>query len=471
METQQSKSFPSFLPHNPEAERSVLGSILISNEILSVVLDIGLESRDFYLDAHQKLFEVILFLSERKQAVDLITISAQLKDRGWYDEVGGAPKLLEIFDDCFAAGHAGSYAEIIKDKAVLRRVIQTASTMTSDALKGVPDTEEFLDEIERRVFSISDAKQKTPTSTLREIFLSNLQTIEDMSLKKSDVIGVPTGFRDFDRLTGGLRGGQLMILAARPAMGKTSMFLSMSRNIVIQNPNAVVAIFSLEMSKDELGFRLLSAGTKIPASRLKIGDLTADDWPQLLASSTQMAHAKMHIDDSADLTVVDIKTRCRRIFSKENRLDLVVVDYLQLLKGSKASQRKDGTREQEVSEISRNLKSLSKELKVPVIALSQLNRSLENRANKRPLLADLRESGSIEADADIVAFLYRDEVYNSDTENKGMAELIVAKQRAGATGTVRLNWLSEYTLFTDMEKPKPRNVLVSVGPNDYGNRF
>jgi replicative DNA helicase len=450
------------LPHDVEAERSVLGALVSHNEALHKALEMKLEARDFYADSHQKLYEIILYLFERNQPIDLITLASQLKDRGWYEQVGGSVTLTEIFQDCFSVGHIAAYVEIIKNKAILRRIINTTSEITAKAVKGVSETEPFLDEIERMVFEISESKSGSHSTSLRDIFFSNLQTIENMALRKSDVIGLPTGFRDFDRLTGGLRGGQLMILAARPSMGKTSMFLSICQNVVTHDPKAVVQVFSLEMSKDELGFRLLSGSTKIPASKIKVGNLSTVDWPKLLNSSNELSASKIQIDDSAGLSVLDIKARCRRILAKEKRLDLIVVDYLQLMKGSKASQRGDSTREREVSEISRSLKSLSKELKVPVIALSQLNRSLENRPNKRPLLSDLRESGSIEADADIVAFIHREEVYNKETEDKGIAELILAKHRAGPTGTVRLGWLPEYTLFTNLESQQVRRLAVPI---------
>jgi len=321
----------------------------------------------------------------------------------------------------------------------------------------------IIDEVERKVLSISNQKRRKTSSTLREVFLGNIQAIENLCLKKSDIIGLSTGFRDFDQLTGGIRAGQLMILAARPAMGKTSMLPSMAQNTVKCDREAVVMIFSLEMSQDELGFRLLSSSTQISASKIKVGNLSPADWPQILESSKNRSSTKIHIDDDADLSVMEIKARCRRVFAQEKRIDLVVIDYLQLIKGSKNSQRNDNNREREVSEISRSLKSLAKEPEVLIIALSQLNRSLENRPNKRPLLSDLRESGSIEADADIVAFIYRDEVYHPEIEEKGIAELIVAKFRTGPTDTVKLRWLPQFTLFSDIEHSKVRKLPVTMG--------
>jgi replicative DNA helicase len=291
-----------------------------------------------------------------------------------------------------------------------------------------------------------------------------MHSIEELAQKRTDIIGLATGFQDFDKLTGGLRGGQLMVLAARPAMGKTSLFLSAVQNIALGD-KGVVAIFSLEMSKEELGFRLLSGMARIDAKRLKIGRLQDRDWPRLAQAADLLSKSKIFIDDSGDLTVMDIRSRCRRLVTMERRIDLIVVDYLQLMKGSKAASRGDGSREREISEISRNLKNLAKELKVPIIALSQLNRGVESRPNKRPMLSDLRESGAIEQDADIVCFIYRDEVYNKETEDRGIAELIVAKHRAGETDTIRLAWLAEYTLFANLAPNAVGTPVPKIRPD------
>ncbi len=441
-------------PHHNEAERSILGAILISNESIHRVLEVGLEGRDFYREAHQKIFEVILSLSERGEPIDMVTVQTLLKDRGSLEQVGGAATLTGLFEDSFAVGNVSYYARIVRDKAILRRMIQATGQIASEAFEGVEDVEGFLDEAERQVFQVSDSKFSKSFSSMQEILVNNMHSIEELAAKRADVIGLATGFQDFDRLTGGLRPGQLVIIAARPAMGKTSLFLSMAQNIAMSG-KGVVAIFSLEMTKDELGFRFLSGMTKIEAKKLKVGRLADRDWPRLAQSADQLSKSKIFIDDSGELTVMDVRSRCRRLLSTEKRLDLIVVDYLQLMKGSRASQKGESSREREISEISRNLKSLAKEQKVPIIALSQLNRGVESRPNKRPMLSDLRESGAIEQDADMVCFIYRDEVYNKETEDKGIAELIVAKHRAGETDTIRLAWLSEYTLFANLSKDAP----------------
>lgn len=435
-------------PHSLETERSILGAIFLDNRSVHAVLELRLHAEEFYLDSHQKIFEVIMILSEKNKPIDLITVTEELKNRGWFETTGGSSTLLDLFEHAFAVGNLAAYVEIIQNKSKLRKIVQIGSEIASDALGEVPDTESFMDEVEKKVFGISGEKKANLTSTLKDVFIQNLQFIEEMALKKTDVPGLKTGFRDLDRMTGGLAPGQLIILAARPAMGKTSLALCMCRNVVKHDPEAVVAVFSLEMNKSELGLRLLSESARIPANRLKTGNLTTDDWGSLISATKALSSAKVEINDTSDSTVLDIKSICRRILARYKRLDLIVIDYLQLMNGTRASKKGEGTREREVSEISRNLKSLSKELNVPVIALSQLNRSLEGRPNKRPILSDLRESGSIEADADIVAFIHRD----PDSENKSVAELIVAKHRGGPTDTIRLSWLPEFTSFADLDQ-------------------
>lgn len=378
-------------PHNSEAERSVLGAILLNNESLHRVLETGIEARDFYRTAHQKVFEVILFLSERGEPADLVTVTAALRDRGAFEQVGGSELLTSLFEDTFAVSNVVHYARIVRDKALLRRVIDVTSRISASAFDGVEDTEAFLDDAEREIFTVADTRINKSFSSMHEILRDNIHTIEELGQRKSDVIGLSTGFNDFDILTSGLRPGQLIILAARPAMGKTSLFLSCAQHMATSS-KAVVAIFSLEMSKEELGFRMLSMLSRIDSKRLKIGRIsTQEDWARLARAADQLSRSKIFIDDSGDLTVMDIRSRCRRLVSMEKKIDLIVVDYLQLMKGSKGASKGDGSREREISEISRNLKNLGKELKVPIIALSQLNRGVESRPNKRPMLSDLRE--------------------------------------------------------------------------------
>ena len=452
-------------PHNLEAERSVLGAILLQNDIIFRVTEVGLEARDFYRPAHQQIYEIIQLIAARAEPVDLVTLTSALRDRGWYDSVGGGGALTSLFEDTFALSNVAHYARIVREKAIQRRVIEVTTEISSRAFDGVEDTDAFLDDAERLMLGVADEQGSKTFSSMQEILVQNMHTIEEMAQRKTDVVGLATGFTDFDKLTSGLRPGQLIILAARPAMGKTSMFLSMIQTISAGGSKSVSALFSLEMSREELGFRMLSGMARIDAKRLKIGRLLDRDWPRLASAADLLSKAKIFIDDSGDLTVMDIRSRCRRLLTSEKRLDLIVVDYLQLMKGSKAASKGDGSREREISEISRNLKNLAKELKVPIIALSQLNRGVESRPNKRPMLSDLRESGAIEQDADMVCFIYRDEVYNKETEDRGIAELIVAKHRAGETDTIRLGWQPEYTLFVNLAGDSPGTPISPIRPD------
>ncbi len=464
MSSTQDKPVGRVPPHHLEAERSVLGAILVQNDVLYRLIEIGLEPRDFYKDSHQKLFDLILSVSERGDPVDLVTLTTALKDRGWYEVVGGSASLTSLFEDSFAVANVTHYAKIVREKALLRRMIDTIQEIAGVAFDGVEDVEAFLDEAEQKVFAVSDLKLMRTFSSMQEILMQNMHTIEELSQKKETITGLSLGFNEFDRITNGLQGGQLAIIAGRPAMGKTSLVVTGAQNAAV-NKKAVVAFFSLEMSKEELGFKLLSGLSRIESKRLKIGKLQDRDWPRLAQAADQLSKTKIFIDDSGDLSVLDMRARCRRLLSSEKKLDLVIVDYLQLMRGSRAASRGDNSREREISEISRNLKALAKELKVPIIALSQLNRGVESRQDKRPMLSDLRESGAIEQDADIVCFVYRDEVYNKDSEDRGIAELIIAKHRAGETGTVRLAWMPEYTSFGNLAPNMPGTPVLVPRPD------
>jgi replicative DNA helicase len=450
-------------PHNLEAERSVLGACLLNNESIYRTAEIGLEARDFYRENHQRLFESIYSLVSRGEPADLVTLTSFLRDKQWFEAIGGTATLTALFDDTFAIGNVTHYARIVRDKALLRRVIETSAEISAEAYDGIEDTEAFMDEVETKILGVADTRKSNTMASMQEILVSNMHAIEELAARKSDVIGVPTGFTEYDKLTGGLRAGQLIILAARPAMGKTSMFLSMAQHMAVHS-QSVVSIFSLEMTKEELGMRFLSGMSRIDSKRLKVGRIADREWGRLAQAADQLSKAKIFIDDAAGITVMDIRSKCRRLLASEKKLDLIVIDYLQLMQGSRAS-KSSGSREQEISEISRGLKNLAKELKVPIIALSQLNRGLEQRPNKRPMLSDLRESGAIEQDADMVCFIYRDEVYNKETEEKGIAELIVGKHRAGETATIRLAWLSEYTLFANLASDAPGTPVNPPRPD------
>ncbi len=440
-------------PHNTEAERSVLGAILLNNESIFKVAEVGIEARDFYHDPHAKIFETLQGLSSRGQALDLVTLTSALRDRGWYESIGGQPTLTSLVEDTFAISNVAHYAGIIRDKALLRRMIGAVGEIADEALSGVQDVESFLDEAERKVFQVSDIKLTKTFSSMQEVIVDNIKIIEDSITRGDAITGLPTGFTDLDKMTSGLHPGQLIVIGGRPAMGKSSLVVSMAQNACIQN-KAVIALFSLEMSKEELGMRMLSSLSRIDSKRLRVGRVMEREHQRLFEAADQLSKAKLYIDDSGALTVMDMRARCRRLLSMEKKLDLIIVDYLQLMQGSRAS-RGEGSREKEISEISRNLKSLAKELKTPIIALSQLSRALESRPDKRPMLSDLRESGAIEQDADIVGFVYRDEYYNKDSEDRGIAELIISKHRAGETGTVRLSFMGEFTLFANLAHDAP----------------
>ncbi|MCC7440642.1 MAG: replicative DNA helicase [Bdellovibrionales bacterium] len=437
-------------PHEIEAERAVLGAILVHNDTYDRVRELGLTPEDFYTDSHRKIFEVYGALAEKGQPIDLVTVTSSLRDRAWFDEIGGTGTLTGIFDEAFAVGNVTEYAKRVRDKALIRRLVDACSTIITDAYEGVPEIESFVDEAERKVFEVSGDKSQKSFADMRSVLMGNMATIEELALKKQDVTGLATGFKEFDRLTTGLHGGQTIVVAARPGMGKTSWFLSALQHAAIDS-GKVVALFSLEMSKEEMGFRMLSGLARIDSRNLKVGRLADQDWHRLADAADKLSKARIFIDDSGALSIMDIRARCRRLKTTEKRLDLVVVDYLQLMRGSKASQKGDSSREREISEISRGLKQLAKELKVPIIALSQLNRGVESRQDKRPTLSDLRESGAIEQDADIVTFIHREDYYNKDTEEKGIAEFIIAKNRSGETATVRLGWQGRYTLFVNLD--------------------
>ena len=460
------------LPHDLDAERSVLGAILVNNATLDQVREIGLEDRDFFLDPHQKIFESACGLSDTGKPVDLVTLTSSLRDRGWYDAVGGFSTLTNLFDQAsFQIANVVHYGRIVREKALQRRIIETCSAIMDEGLSGVESTEGYIDLAETRIFEVSQTKAQKAFTSLAEVISGNMSRVQELFLAGGEaVVGLPTGFHDFDKITTGLHPGQVMVLAARPGMGKTSWFISaLLHSAVVKG--SVTALFSLEMSKEELGFRFFSAISRIDSKRLKTGALAKEEFRRLMTAAEQLGQAKIHIDDTPALTVMDLRSRCRRLKAKEKKLDLVVVDYLQLMRGPKTASA-GGNREQEISAISRGLKELSKEIGVPIIALSQLSRSVESRTDKRPMLSDLRESGAIEQDADLVAFIYRDDYYNADSDEKGIAEIILAKNRHGEPGTVKLAWLGQYTLFANLNESEggsltaPPLVRKASSPDD-----
>jgi len=429
-------------PHSIEAEESILSAILLDNSTLLDVLEI-LAPENFYRTAHQNIFAAIAELFAKAEPVDLVTLTNILRDKNQLEEIGGAAYLARIVDTVPSAINVQHYARIVRDKSSLRRLIAKANEITRHCYEDAGDLDQVLDFAESAVFEISEDKHQAAFHPISKIIEANIDALEERQGKKALVTGVPTGFTQLDHKTSGFQGSDMIILAARPSMGKTALALNIARNAAIDG-NVPVAIFSLEMSKESLSERLLCAEARVDSSRLRGGFLNPEDWHRIIAAASVLSEAPIYIDDSPDISATSIRTKSRRL-KMDKDLGLIIIDYLQLMKGRTATERRD----LEISEISRALKLLAKELNVPVVALSQLNRKLEERSDKRPQLSDLRESGALEQDADVVAFIYRDEVYNKDENNpnRGTAEVIVAKQRNGPTGVVPLTFLGQYTRF------------------------
>ena len=437
-------------PQNIEAEQSVLGAILIENTALYKAIEIiGID--DFYKEAHKKIFLSMIELSEKNEAIDLVTLTEYLRKKNELDSVGGATYLSLLANTVPTAANIKYHSKIIYEKALLRNLINTATEIVSYGYENSRDIEELLDYAENAIFRISERKIKPSFSAIKDIIKDSFETIERLSEKKERVTGIPTGFHDLDMLTSGFQPSDLIIVAGRPSMGKTALCLCIAQHAGIEKGQPV-AIFSLEMAKEQLVIRMLCAEARVDSHKLRSGFLAKSDWPRLTTAAGRLSEAPIFIDDSPGTSVLEMKAKARRL-KAEHGLSLIVVDYLQLMSG-RGERRRGGpdTREQEISEISRSLKALAKELSVPVIALSQLNRAVESRQDKRPLLSDLRESGAIEQDADVILFIYREEVYKQTEENKGVAEIIIGKQRNGPVGIVKMAFIDKYTRFENLEK-------------------
>ncbi len=432
-------------PHNIEAEQSILSAILIENNTLPEVLEI-LSDQDFYREAHRKIFKAMVELFERNEPADLVTLTNLLKERGQLGSLGGASYLAELVDTVPMAVNAAHYAKIVQEKASLRRLIEQAASITSRCFEDKGDVEEILDFAERSIFDISENKIKPSFYVLGDILTDTYKAVEEAYENKVLVTGVPTGFRGLDEKTSGLQPGDLIVIAGRPSMGKTALALNIARNASLETGEPA-AIFSLEMSKEQLSLRMLSAEARIDSSRMRGGFLSERDLARINRAAGALYDIPIYIDDSPAISALEIRAKTRRM-KMDKGVGLAIIDYLQLMRGRASAERRD----LEISEISRSLKALAKELNIPVVALSQLNRKVEDRTNKRPVLSDLRESGAIEQDADVILFIYRDEVYHreEDNPNKGIAELILAKQRNGPIGAVKLAFLETYTRFEDL---------------------
>ncbi len=433
-------------PHNDDAEKSVLGSILLDKDALFEVLEI-LRPEDFYSEMHKEIYSAVIELYRKSQPVDILTVSEELKKRKSLEMVGGRAYIALLSTLVPSTSNAAEYAKIIGEKAILRRLIGTASDIVDKSYQEKMGPSEVLDFAERGIFEIAQQRQSKDFAPIKDVLWSNIARLDELSKLDDNITGLTTGFIDLDARTSGLQKSDLIMLAARPAMGKTAFALNIAQQAAIKGKGTVL-IFSLEMSRDQLGQRMLSMESRIEMQKLKTGSLERKDWDQIHMALDTLSKANIFIDDTPGITAMEIKNKCRRL-KADKGLDLVVIDYLQLM----SYEGKTENRQQEISSLSRFLKLLAREMDCPVIVLSQLSRAVEQRTDHRPILSDLRESGSIEQDADIVMFLYRDEYYNPETTDKpNICEVIISKQRSGPTGTVELTWLGKYTRFVDKSR-------------------
>ena len=432
-------------PQNVEAEQSVLGSMLLDKDIIPTITEI-LKNDDFYREDHKEIFEAIMDLFEKAEPIDLITVSERLKLRGTLDSIGGLEYLTNIATAVPTTANARHYAKIVEEKSLLRKLIKASSEVVNMGYEASEEVSYVLDKAEKSIFDILQKRNLKGFSPIRDVLVETFNKLEELYNSKGNVTGIPTGFVDLDFKTSGLHNSDLILVAARPAMGKTAFGLNLVLHAAV-HARTPVAIFNLEMSKDQLVNRMLACEAMVDSQRMRTGKLEDEDWQKIARALGPLSEAQIYIDDTPGVSIMDIRSKCRRLKLEKN-LGLIMIDYLQLMQGRGKSE----SRQQEVSEISRSLKILAKELSVPIICLSQLSRAAETRTDHRPMLSDLRESGAIEQDADIVMFLYRDDYYNPDTEKKNIAEVIIAKHRNGSTGTVELAWLGQYTKFANLEK-------------------
>lgn len=433
-------------PQNIEAEQAVLGAIFLEPSSLTLASEI-LIPEDFYRAAHQKIFNVMLELNDQGKAVDLITVTEALAATKLLEDTGGVSYLSELAGSVPTAANIEYYAKIVEEKSLLRRLIRTATTIAQDGYAREDEVEALLSEAEKNIMEVSGRKNAGAFHDIKDVLVRTYDNIETMNNRVGDITGIPTGFAELDKMTAGFQRNDLIIVGARPSVGKTAFALNIAQNVATKTGENI-AIFSLEMGAEQLVMRMLCAEGNIDAQRLRTGSLTDEDWGKLTMAMGSLSNAGIFIDDTPGVKITDIRSKCRRL-KQEHGLGMILIDYLQLILGSG---RSGENRQQEVSEISRSLKALARELKVPVIALSQLSRGVEQRQDKRPMMSDIRESGSIEQDADIVAFLYRDDYYDKESENKNIIEIIIAKQRNGPTGTVSLAFVKEYNKFVNLER-------------------
>lgn len=433
-------------PNDTEAEQAVLGSMLTDKDATIAAIEV-LKEDDFYREDNKLIYRAILNLYNRSEPIDIITLKAELSSMGKFDAVGGLEYLADLPERVPTTANVERYIKIVEEKAVLRNLIKTANEIISLGYDPTEEVEDIMDSAERKIFDIMQSKNQKGYTPIKEVLVDTFAELEKLYNQKGHVTGIPTGYADLDYKTAGLHGSDLILIAGRPAMGKTAFGLNIAANAAVK-AKVPVAIFSLEMSKEQLVNRILAIEAMVDNNKIRTGKLDEQDWSKLAGVLGPLSESEIYIDDTPGISVMEIRAKCRKLKLEKN-IGLVVVDYLQLIQGTN---KRVGSREQEISEISRSLKILAKELNVPVIALSQLSRAPEQRPDHRPMLSDLRESGAIEQDADIVMFLYRDDYYNEESEKKNIAEIILAKHRAGSTGTVETLFLGEYTKFVNLDK-------------------
>lgn len=434
-------------PNDVEAEQAVIGSMLTDRDAVISAIEI-LKEEDFYREDNKTIYEAILNLYNRSEPIDIITLKAELTSMGMFEKIGGLEYIVGLPEKVPTTANVERYINIVKEKSELRRLIKAANEIIEQGYDPTENIDDIMNSAEKKIFNIMQDKDQKTYSAIKDVLVDAFTELEQLYNQKQHITGVPTGFIDLDYKTAGLHNSDLILIAARPAMGKSAFALNIATNAAVKAKVPAV-LFSLEMSKEQMVNRILCSEAMVDSNKVRTGKIDDDDWIKLADTMGDLSEAPIYIDDTPGISINEIRAKCRKL-KLERDIGLVVIDYLQLVQGS--SKRASGSREQEISEISRSLKILAKEINVPVIALSQLSRAPEQRPDHRPMLSDLRESGAIEQDADIVMFLYRDDYYNEDSEDKGLAEVIVAKHRAGSTGTVKLVWLGNYTKFANMER-------------------
>lgn len=432
-------------PNDFEAEQAVLGSMLVDKDAVYTVIEI-LKPEDFYRNEHSEIYSAILDLCEASKPVDLLTLKEQLRVRGKYDVVNGFEYLASLTNPMYSISNVENYANIVWEKSILRKLIKAANTISKESYDATEDVIYITEKAEKEIFDIVQRKGGNSYALIKDVLVDTFNNLEELATRESGIIGIPSGFLDLDNKTLGFMPGQLIIVAARPAMGKSAFALNILANAAVKS-NKAVAYFSLEMSKEELVGRILASEAMVDSQKIRSGKLEDEDWISLTNASGSLSETKIILDDTSGFSPIELRAKCRKL-KMEYDIGLIVIDYLQLMNASKVN----ASRQADISEISRSLKVLAREIGVPIIALSQLSRAPEQRPDHRPMLSDLRESGSIEQDADMVMFLYRDDYYNPDTEKKNVAEVILAKNRAGQTGTTELLWLNQYTKFVNLDK-------------------